>query len=332
MNSINSTYYTAISHSYGTIGGGASNVIGYVGGATIAGGVANKIIGKAPGGGSINYSTIGGGTGNSIDSGGDLNNAATIAGGAANWIYSSRDATIGGGWSNNISTEAHGATIGGGQGNAVLFQSYGATIAGGVNNRMDYYAIGSVIGGGSDNRVFHSLSEDLSFHGTISGGQSNVIYVQYGTIAGGAQAAARNYGQMAYASGQFATNGDAQTALYVCRNLTTNATQTVLFLDGDSKRMVVPPNTTWAYDVLITGRAANGDSAAYQVRGAIKNNAGTTTLVGTPNVTVLAEDVPAWDVEVRAGDINDVLLVDVTGTAGTSIRWVASVRTVEVTY
>jgi hypothetical protein len=139
-------------------------------------------------------------------------------------------------------------------------------------------------------------------------------------------------GQMTYASGRFETQGDAQTSVFVCRGTSASATLTELFLDGASQRMIVPTNSTWAFDVLVTGRASNGNSAAYQIRGAIKNNAGTTSILGTPTFSLLAEDVAAWNASVAADNVNQALTVSVSGSAGTSMRWVATVRTVEVTY
>ncbi len=130
---------------------------------------------------------------------------------------------------------------------------------------------------------------------------------------------------------QFNDTGDAQTSVYVCRGTTTNSALNELFLDGVAERMVVPENSTWGFDALVTGRTANGDSAAFQIRGSIKNNSGTTTLIGSPVFLQLGNDA-TWNASVDADDVNDALIVRVNGAAGTRIRWVASVRTVEVTY
>jgi hypothetical protein len=137
---------------------------------------------------------------------------------------------------------------------------------------------------------------------------------------------------MAYASGAFEQTGDAQTSVYVSRGQTTDDTQTELFLDGTAQRMAVSTNSTWSFDILVTGRASNGNSAGYQIRGVIKNVGGVTSLVGSLRETSLAEDVPGWDATVVVDDTHDALTVKVTGAASTSVRWVASIRTVEVGY
>ena len=88
---------------------------------------------------------------------------------------------------------------------------------------------------------------------------------------------------------------------------------------------------TWGFDILITGRAASGNSAAYNIRGAIKNNLGAMTVVGSVK-TVLAEDDATWDANVAADQSSQSLVVRVTGPSGGPARWVASVRSVEVSY
>jgi hypothetical protein len=46
---------------------------------------------------------------------------------------------------------------------------------------------------------------------------------------------------------------------------------------------------------------------------------------------VIAKDDATWgDAVATAGDVHDALIVDVTGKANTTIRWVANVRTAEV--
>lgn len=120
--------------------------------------------------------------------------------------------------------------------------------------------------------------------------------------------------------------------MLVCRGTTTNATQSELFLDGVSQRMIMPTNSTWGFDILVTGRAANGDSAAYQFLGAAENKAGISVFVAAYQKNVIAENLAAWDVNLSAPATNGAIVIRVTGQAATSIRWVASVRTVEVTY
>ncbi|WP_275560946.1 hypothetical protein, partial [Pseudomonas sp. 2(2015)] len=53
----------------------------------------------------------------------------------------------------------------------------------------------------------------------------------------------------------------------------------------------VPTDTTWAFSALVVARRTDvdGDNAAFEIKGCVKRDAGSTTaLVGTPTVTSLA--------------------------------------------
>jgi hypothetical protein len=137
---------------------------------------------------------------------------------------------------------------------------------------------------------------------------------------------------MANSSGIFASEGDAQTSVFLLRNITTNATQTDLSLDGTSARLIVAAGRTMTFDILVTARSTSpvGQSAGYRAFGVIENVGGTTGFVGAPTVTTLGEDNAAWDVTVQADNTSAALAIKVTGVAATTIRWVAVVRTAEV--
>jgi hypothetical protein len=105
---------------------------------------------------------------------------------------------------------------------------------------------------------------------------------------------------------------------------------TELFLDGAVQRMTVPANTTWGFDILVGARAASSDSAAYQIRGAIKNNNGSAAIVGAVVSQVITTELGPWCGSVFA--TNNTLAINVAGLTGLTIRWVASVRAVEIGY
>ena len=137
--------------------------------------------------------------------------------------------------------------------------------------------------------------------------------------------------------GNFAAPGDAQSNNYVLRTVTTNSAAAIeAFLDGTagSRRMVLPSDSTWKFEVNAVARGVAGANdnlgAAYKFEGVLDNNGGTTAIIGSLVTTLLGEDVPAWDVTVSADDGNDALIVEVTGDAASTIRWVIFVKTVEV--
>jgi len=116
------------------------------------------------------------------------------------------------------------------------------------------------------------------------------------------------------------------------RRETTTAAATELFLDGAAARMSIPSGASWSFRALVTGKTAAGASAGYQIVGLIENIAGTTAFVGIPTVTVLGEDVAAWDCTATADNTNDALVINVTGAAATTIRWIARVELSQITF
>jgi len=177
-NFANVTYPSVLS----VIGGGASNTItgGVVG--TIGGGQENLLFGSN--GRLVHYGTIGGGQDNAIVSETGESRYSSIGGGFSNRVTTAGRATIGGGDGNRILLEGIAATISGGQGH-LLDGPYG-TISGGRSNVLAGPGAGSpdygTIGGGDRNSV---LSD--SHYSTIAGGRLNRIqgFASDSTIGGG---------------------------------------------------------------------------------------------------------------------------------------------------
>lgn len=226
-----------------------------------------------------------------------------------------------GGGSDNVASESYATVSGGADG---LASGMNATIGGGSDNQ----ATGgySTIAGGESNQA-------TADNTTVGGGEYNQATAQYATVPGGYQAIASHYGEMAYSSGMFANFGDAQTSLYFLRGLSTSAGLSELFLNGSSQRMTIPNNSVWSFEILVAGRTNSGNAGGgYRITGVIENAGGTVTFIGTPVVTVLGEDVAAWNVVVTADNTLDALTISASGTTGTTIRWVATVRTAQVTF
>lgn len=303
---------------YGTIGGGGGNIIGISNSAkfsdfaTIGGGENNLAEG--------NRSVVSGGTGNQA-----IDQYTTVGGGTSNKA-TGYAATISGGDKNEAS--GPNSSIGGGG-------DTDGEIPGFANYATDSF---STVSGGGNNRAGNSNSSSGDARAaTIGGGEGNRATNKYSTIPGGRHALANNYGQFAYASGQFSSDksqaGDAQTSIYVLRGETTDSTQTEIFLDGhqQSERINIADGQTLAFDFLIAARSDGNQSAGYQGSGVIENYSGTVSLVGYA-VTMEIEDNTAWSISISADDTNDALVIKVTGASSTDIRWVATLRTTEVTF
>ncbi len=198
--------------SYGTVGGGLGNQAGstngdpsLVRGATVGGG-ANNTAGA-------HYSTVSGGTQNTIMLSGDL---SQIGGGQANQVQPGASySVIGGGQINQIQTNSFDSTIGGGQGNQIQTNSPAATIAGGYYNSIMPNSQVSTIGGGYGNQIqsnsidstigggYYNLIGTDSYLATIGGGYFNQATNSYATVPGG-------YNNMAGGLYSFAAGYSAQ--------------------------------------------------------------------------------------------------------------------------
>jgi hypothetical protein len=147
-----------------------------------------------------------------------------------------------------------------------------------------------------------------------------------------------NTQELVHDAGNFSSDGDARTGQYVLRTATTDNSATEMFIDGASAsvRLVLPDDSTWAFDIMIVARRtnANDEGAVYKFEGAIDRNTGvaTTALVGAGGTkTVIDEDTAAWDAAISADTTNGSLKIEVTGENTKNINWVAFVRTVETT-
>lgn len=323
---------TPAAPTHSTVGGGRGNIV-YGGNVTISGGLNNSADGDSAscGGGQSNradgsFSVVAGGGNNEARLG-------SLGGGQKN--------TIGGGRFNTIdsATNPGGNVIAGGENNNV-FGGYN-TISGGFN--CDCGVLGAepsyaAIGGGLDNAV-----QGPSNGVVIAGGRGNTASADYSAVTGGRgnsataiysrahglDAVGRHQSGDTLADGRFSVAGDAQSSIVMRRVQTTDAST------GSMGTIALPNDSTYAFSMLIVARRsdADGESAAYRIEGCIDRNgsAATTALVGSPVVTVIAEDNPAWNVGVIANSSSGGISVQVTGEAAKTIRWVARCTLVEVT-
>ncbi|MBI4672115.1 MAG: hypothetical protein HY741_10675 [Chloroflexi bacterium] len=255
---------------------------------------------------------------------------------------------IGGYKDNSVTSGAYGATVGGGGRNGStnrVTDDYG-TVGGGMNNQAGDNAgttsdtVGATVGGGASNtagELYATVSGGGSntasnAFATVGGGFVNSATGLVATVPGGEYGSASHYGEMAYASGKFVNSGDAQTSVYILRNTTTDAGTTELFLDGIDDRLTVASGRRFTFDILVIGSAEAGATAGYHIRGVIKNIGSALAFVGAPAVTTLGEDDASWNVDVNLNNLFDALIIHVNGTANTTVRWVATVRTAEVAW
>ena len=156
-----------------------------------------------------------------------------------------------------------------------------------------------------------------------------------GSFALGTQSRTFQQYQFAYAGGQFAALGDAQGSMYILRAATTDATATVLTTDGGAaggaNLIEVKSDQCLTFDGTITAMQNGAQAfASFRIEGLLVNDGGTTTLVNS--ATTIIDNQSSWGMALSADNTNNALAITVTGEASHNIRWVANIRTSEVTY
>ena len=154
------------------------------------------------------------------------------------------------------------------------------------------------------------------------------------SIALGTGAVASKYGEVAISAGQFTAGGDAQTGIYTLRNITTNATPAIAYLDGSSARLTLPTNSAFLFDANIVARRtdATGTFGAWNIKGLVTQDAtaATTTVQGTSRTFIAGSGLNINSVSATADTTNGALQFNITGVAAETIRWVITCKTTEV--
>ena len=121
---------------------------------------------------------------------------------------------------------------------------------------------------------------------------------------------------------------------YVLYGTTTDDSVTEIFVGGTTdSRVSISTDTTMFYTVDIVARRtdATGESAGWQLKGVADNFSGTTADVGTVYEVAVARDDIDWTVDALAGDTEDAVVVTCQGATGKTIKWMAVVKTMEIT-
>lgn len=270
---------------------------------------------------------IGGGDSNICGAGGGANDHAFVGGGNDNQATGEASVSVGG--DTNLAT-AQEAFVGGGNHNTSSGLQSG--VACGDSNTSS--ATESFIGGGGNN-----VSSGLN--STVAGGDTNGSTGPYSHVSGGKNALADKHGQKAWSAGGFSSVAGSSQAMSLIWSLITlnTAPNKPLFLDGASLLATITAGKTWAFNIIIVGRSAAGVCAAWEVKGAIQNNAGTTALVSAVTTAVIADGTGAtWgvagNVVVEADNANDALNIRVAATVdpAVTVRWTAEMRAVEIAH
>ncbi len=286
--------------------------------------------------------------GNSYSSGTDSfaaaidNNTSSYGATAANSIAIGKQAkaTNTGGVAigeNNIAQGDLNASAIGGKGNTA--SGYYAIASGGQNNTVTGARSGILAGSG--NTVSGSNSVILGGGSNTASGQHSYVFGQNSTASENYAIATGHYSKsdvkakIAHSSGNFSVAGDAQGGQFVLRADTTDATATVLTSDNGAastdNQIVAASDTCISFHGTIVGMQNGAQAyAAWEVRGLLVNDGGTTTLANSS--TTVIQNSSSWGMALSADNTNNALAITVTGEASHNIRWVANISTSEVTY
>ena len=327
-NSIGMGDTTTVAGDYAIVGGGHGNsaAADY---ATIGGGRDSSISALAT------HAPISGGRNTTLTQpGGDY---ATTGGGRSNLISSSNKYNIvGGGYRNTIGGTSQLSTISGGGDNTINAGDFGHVIGGGFYNLIDSGRRNLICGGG-----YNEIGGADPQGCTISGGLWNLITGTglQAAIPGGTGAKADKRSQIVTSGSQFAVIGDAQgTIQFVCRRKVGSHVLNQWYyigLGGAAVGAEVAASTAWTVHCLIVGITQNAAQQwGYELIGLIeRDNAGNTTLAGQ-TLRVIFESDANYIAQLIADDANEELEVQVRRTGGVdyNVRWVATIRTAEVSY
>jgi hypothetical protein len=216
------------------------------------------------------------------------------------------------------SNSSYGTAIGYQCGN---YASYGLAMGRSTSNYAeDGIAIGDSVSNLGANSVAIGDRAYTSATGSFALGTQSRTFQQY---------------QFTYAGGQFAALGDAQGSMYILRKATTDTTASVLTTDGAaagaSNQIEVQTDQCLTFDGTITAMQNGAQAfASFKIEGLLVNDGGTTTLANSA-ITII-DNQSSWGMALSADNTNNALAITVTGEASHNIRWVANIRTSEVTY
>ena len=205
-------------------------------------------------------------------------------------------------------------------------------------NGVRSIAIGTTISSGKGASGIYAIAIGYNSASTGTGsvclGPENTSSSQY-AVAIGRYASSAVEGKLAYAAGRFAAAGDAQGGQFILRADTTDATATVLTTNnstaGSTNQIVAASDTCITFDGTITAMQNGAQAyASWKIEGLLVNDGGTTTLANS--ATTVISNADGWGMALSADNTNNALAITVTGEAAHNIRWVANIRTTEVTY
>jgi hypothetical protein len=143
-------------------------------------------------------------------------------------------------------------------------------------------------------------------------------------------------GNQAISTGNFQVHNDAKAGVYMMRNTTTGTAATQLFMDGAMTQLIVSDNSVWTYEVLVTAKRTDegGHGGSFKITGAVGKDATSASIfmIGTPSITIVGRTNEIWTASTGVDTSTGALTVNVSGSLGNTVAWVAKIVTTEVIY
>ncbi len=245
---------------------------------------------------------------------------------------SSNGVSIGyGSYGNSYGVGVGRSANGSSNGVSIGYGSYGNSYGVGVGRNANGSSGGISVGynsNGSTNGIALGQSSVGTYYG-IALGRFSSTNLQYYSTALGYYSKNERYGELTVSIDYTSTNTHNWSIIGLYGDIT-GITETEIYCAGvASQRLNIISSSILKFKLSATAiDTTTNNVAVYTIEGAIKNLAGVTSLVGTPNKTIIAEDDATWDINVTADDTNDALAVKVIGSANT-VKWTVRVDTVE---
>lgn len=211
-----------------------------------------------------------------------------------------------------------------------------------ASDLQSHRTVSTQVASGAYSFVTGSRNTASSSYSAALGGANNTASGSYSAVVGGDYGTTRGARGLAHGGSPISTtSGGSQFRKIILGRQTTNATATVLAADtataGGSNQVNLPNNSAFYFKgSVIANVTGGGDTKGWTIEGVIKRgaSAAATSIVGTATVTSNYADAGAstWAVTATADTTNGCLAITVTGQASTTIRWVASIETTEVTF
>jgi hypothetical protein len=174
------------------------------------------------------------------------------------------------------------------------------------------------------------LNSHAEGYDTIASGEAShsegfgTVSLSAYTHAGGFGAKADHYGEWARSSNGVNFSGFGQYGIIDIMTSTTNAALKEMFIGSVANtRITIGVGQAYRYTLtMIAQNSSTGAVKEWEAKGLIKNVGGTTSMVGSSNVSTFADaSMATASLGVAANNTNDSLLVEATGIAATNISW-----------